>query len=78
MSEHKRAAMIEAVVGTAVGFILGYLATLIIPPLLFDSHISPADSFWWTVIMTIISLLRGYYVRLFFSRRRINSNGKSN
>ncbi|CAB4212291.1 hypothetical protein UFOVP1437_23 [uncultured Caudovirales phage] len=70
IKRYKREVIGESLWNTAIGFVLGYSATLIVGPYIIGSSISHEASILWTLFMTVVSVLRGYGVRLYFSRKR--------
>ena len=68
MKQHRqsrRRSLVEALVGTAIGFISSVLLSLIVYPL--HGHaFTFAQNVSITLIFTIFSILRGYGVRRFF------------
>ena len=64
--QKKRHSLLEVCVGTAIGFIVAYLANWIVLPWfgLFPSH---GEIFWITCVFTVISIVRGYFVRRLFN-----------
>lgn len=67
MSQSRRQSVIETVASTAIGFGIAFLATWAVMPI-FGHHVTHADNFWITTIFTVISLVRGYFVRRMFNR----------
>ena len=66
MSQSREWSAIETVSGTAIGFVVAYIATAIVFPL-FGHNVTHSQNFWITCIFTVISLIRGYYVRRLFN-----------
>lgn len=64
--QKKRHSLLEAVLSTAIGFIIAFTSQLLIYPW-FGIHISVTTNFWLTCIFTVISIIRGYYVRRGFN-----------
>lgn len=62
----KRGSIIEAFVGTSIGFLVAVLSNYLVLPL-FNLPVSLSDSFWIGVIFTFISFLRAYFVRRLFN-----------
>lgn len=68
MSRQSRwASFVEVNVGTAVGFVVSWLAT---PPILwaFGLHAGPGKSLGIVLVYTALSLARGWAVRRAFNR----------
>lgn len=68
MSQSRKKSVEEALVNNVVGFILGYCTNLVVLPLL-GMHPSMGDSVILTIIFAIISFLRSYTIRRWYSRR---------
>lgn len=66
MSQSRRQSIVETCASTAIGFGIAYVASYCVLPL-FGHRVTPADNFWITTIFTVISLVRGYYVRRMFN-----------
>lgn len=72
MAEHGRIiqkrkhSLLEACISTAIGFVLAYLFNYICLPL-FGFYPSHGQIFWYTVIFTVLSIIRGYFVRRLFN-----------
>jgi hypothetical protein len=62
---HKQSA-IETCASTAIGFGIAYVASMTVLPL-FGFAVTHGQNFWITVIFTVISLVRGYFVRRLFN-----------
>lgn len=58
--------IIETLINVGTGFIFAVITQLIIFPL-FGVHVTLAANIQMTLIFTIISIIRGYYVRRFFN-----------
>ena len=69
MSQTRRHSIIEAIVGTAIGFAVSVAASTIVYPA--HGHtFSMADNLSITAIFTVLSIVRGYCVRRLFNRWR--------
>lgn len=71
MSQSKRDSLCEAVTSTAIGLVIASLATQAICwayniPMTWESNF--ILTFW----MTVVSILRSYFVRRLFNRREAN------
>lgn len=66
MSQSKRMSLIEAWVGTCIGLIIAYVANYGIM-LALGVPISHAQNLVVTAFMTVISVVRSYYVRRLFN-----------
>jgi hypothetical protein len=70
IQRHKREVLNESLWNTLIGFMIGYTFTIVVGPYLTGSNISHEASIVWTLAMTVLSVIRGYGVRLYFSRKR--------
>jgi hypothetical protein len=70
IQRHKREALHESLCNTFVGFIIGYSFTVIIGPYILGAAVTHEASIVWTLAMTVLSVARGYAVRVYFSRKR--------
>ena len=66
MSQSKRGSLTETVVSTAIGYTVAVLTQVAIFPL-FDLHVSATDNLLIAAVFTVISLVRGYWVRRLFN-----------
>lgn len=66
MIQKKRHSFFEACVSTAIGFLIAYVTTIVVLPA-FGFRATLSQSFWITCIFTVISIIRGYYVRRLFN-----------
>jgi membrane protein implicated in regulation of membrane protease activity len=66
--QSKRESIFEAVTGVAIGFVVAIASQLIIFPW-FGIHIPFTDNLLMSVFFTIISIIRGYFVRRWFNAR---------
>lgn len=66
MSQNKKWSMIETVISVASGFVIAVVTQLIMFPL-FGVYVTIGANIQMTLIFTVISLIRGYYVRRFFN-----------
>ena len=69
MKQSRLHSFFEAALNTGVGFVLSFLTNLIVLPF-FGMHPSASDSFWITVIFTVISLARSFALRRLFEHFR--------
>ena len=67
MSQSRRHSMIEAIAGTAIGFIVSVLASYVVYPA-FGHVFTLAQNISITAIFTVLSIARGYFVRRLFNR----------
>jgi hypothetical protein len=64
--QSKKHSMFETVASTAIGFSISVVANIICLPY-FGANITLRSSLYMGVIFTVISLVRGYYVRRLFN-----------
>ena len=62
--------LLEAGLGTAIGFGIAYVITLLVLPL-FDLPVTASSGFWITAIFTVISVIRSYWIRRLFNHLHI-------
>lgn len=75
MSQSKRGSLIEALINTAIGFLINYFANLLIFPL-FGMHISMTANLVLGMLYTVISVVRGYVVRRWFNHLIVKAASK--
>lgn len=66
MSQRPRHSLLEACASTAIGYVIAFVTSLLTFAA-FDLQASVSDTFWITNIFTIISVIRGYYIRRLFN-----------
>ncbi|MDQ3287662.1 MAG: hypothetical protein M3Q42_05255 [Pseudomonadota bacterium] len=66
MTQSKRMSAVETAASTAIGFAVAFVVTAIVLPV-FGYHITAGDNLWITAIFTVVSVVRGYYVRRLFN-----------
>lgn len=66
MSQSKRASLAETLFNTKVGFAINFVANLVILPM-FGFPIKPGPAFAMGLVFTVISIVRGYFVRRLFN-----------
>jgi predicted membrane protein len=67
MEQTKKQSLLESATNTAVGFIISLASTFVIFPLVgFESSFS--KNLIVTLFFTIVSILRGYFIRRFFNK----------
>ena len=75
----KKMSLIETIVGVAIGYIVALLSQIVVFPL-FDIEVSLIDNLLIGLLFTIISIIRGYYVRRLFNwidfKRIANTRGE--
>jgi predicted membrane protein len=70
MKQTKKQSLLESATNTAVGFVISLIATFIIFPLVgFESSFS--KNLIVTAFFTIVSLARGYFIRRFFNKEKV-------
>lgn len=66
----KKQSLKESLTNTAIGFIISYISTFLIFPLVgFESN--PGKNLIITIYFTIISIARGYVIRRWFNKKLI-------
>ena len=75
----KKMSLIETIVSVAIGYIVALLSQIVVFPL-FDIEVSLIDNLLIGLLFTVISIIRGYYIRRLFNwidfNRTINTRGK--
>lgn len=66
MTQTRIQSAFETVASTAIGFAISYLTSLLVLPL-FGFPVSHGQNLAITCIFTVISLLRGFFVRRLFN-----------
>jgi hypothetical protein len=69
MSQSKKNSAIEVIVNVGSGYFVGILVQLLIFPL-FGLNVSLVENAIITLIFTIASMIRGYYIRRLFNKYR--------
>ena len=64
--QSRRQSLIEVCFSTAVGFGIAMATNALILPV-FGHHVTASQNFWITVIFTVVSVIRSYYLRRFFN-----------
>lgn len=67
MAQAKRHSLLEACLNTAIGFTISFIVNMAVMPLVFDIHPTVQQNIVATLIFTVISIARGYYVRRLFN-----------
>lgn len=70
MSQSKRASRVEVALGTIIGYLVALITQMLVFPL-WGIETTAIDNFSIAAIFTVISLIRGYYVRRFFNQLHI-------
>lgn len=71
--QSKKMSALESAVSTAIGYSVATAANYFILPL-FGYAVTLADASWIGVIFTLISLVRGYFVRRLFNWIHVKQN----
>ena len=75
----KKMSLIETVLSVLIGYIVALLSQIVVFPL-FDIKVSLIDNLLIGLLFTVISIIRGYYVRRLFNwidfNRTTNTRGK--
>lgn len=66
MGQSKRGSVIETITGTAIGYSVAVLSQVILFPF-FDVNVSLEQNLVIALWFTVISLIRGYWVRRLFN-----------
>lgn len=77
MSQTRKKSLQEALVGTAIGFVISATAGAVLYPL-HGAHFSMATNLWITAEFTVISVLRSYVVRRWFNSKPSATAGRTN
>lgn len=65
--QKKHHSLLEVCLSTAIGFVISFAANLVIMPVVFGFHPSATENLIATIFFTVISVVRGYYVRRLFN-----------
>lgn len=68
MTQTRLGSFIEACINVAIGFVINFVANLVILPLI-GFHISVSQNLFIGVLYTVISVVRSYTVRRWFNNR---------
>lgn len=75
----KKMSLIETVLSVLIGYIVALLSQIVVFPL-FDIEVSLIDNLLIGLLFTVISIIRGYYIRRLFNwidfNRTTNTRGK--
>lgn len=66
MSQTKKGSLYEALTNTAVGWVINYVANILILPM-FGLMVTYGQAFWIGCIFTVISIIRSYVMRRVFN-----------
>lgn len=75
--QHKRHSLYEAIISTAVGFVL----SVVIQHYLYqwyDIKVTHSQNFQIVGALTVVSVLRGYILRRIFNKHAVRVRGQSN
>ena len=64
----KRQSRIETLTSVFVGWLIGVILNMLVLPL-FDYNITVTDSLLVSLIITVVSVVRGYLIRRFFNSK---------
>ena len=77
--QSKKMSLIETIVSVAIGYVVALLSQIVVFPL-FDIEVSLIDNLLIGLLFTVISIIRGYYIRRLFNwidfNRTTNTRGK--
>ena len=68
MLQTKRQSLIETLTNVAIGYLISFIANMLVLPL-FGYNINLTDGVLISIIFTIISIVRGYFIRRFFNSK---------
>lgn len=66
--QSKKQSLIETLTSVFIGWLIGVTLNLTVLPL-FDYNITVVDSLLVSLIFTVISVVRGYFIRRFFNSK---------
>ena len=66
--QNKSQSLIETLTNVSIGYAISFIANMTVLPM-FGYDINLTDSFWISMIFTVISVIRGYVVRRWFNMR---------
>ena len=84
MSQSRRESLIEALINTAIGFLVNFCANLVILPLFGFTSLTAKVNLLIGILYTLISVVRGYAVRrwfnshIVFAARKLAGDSKCN
>ena len=64
--QSKKMSLIETIVSVAIGYVVALLSQIVVCPL-FDIEVSLIDNLLIGLLFTVISIIRGYYIRRLFN-----------
>lgn len=69
----KKQSFVEVVISTFIGMLVSLLAQLTIYPL-YEMELKLSQNIQITIIFTVVSILRSYFVRRFFNKKHKTSH----
>lgn len=66
VGQSKGMSFAEICFSTAIGFVIAFIANAVVMPA-FGHHVTASQNFWITTIFTVVSVVRGYFVRRLFN-----------
>ena len=69
MSQSRKKSLEESIVNVVTGLVIGILTNMIMLPLL-GMHPSHGDSIILTLVFSVLSLIRSYCIRRYYSRSK--------
>ena len=71
MKQNRWVSLIEVTMNVGSGFLLAWLATLVVIPIVIPSvkNVDIKEGLWITITFTVISLVRSYAWRRYFNNR---------
>lgn len=72
--QSRRHSMLESLGGTAIGFVISVLVWQYIVNPLWDLHTGIIANLQITILFTVVSVVRSYYVRRLFNMMHKNNN----
>jgi len=71
MKQNRWVSFIEVLLNVGSGFLLAWLATLVVIPIVIPSvkNVDIKEGLWITITFTVISLVRSYAWRRYFNNR---------
>jgi hypothetical protein len=76
VSQSRKGSLIEALINTAIGFVINYTANLLILPLFGFKSLTPGTNFLIGIVYTLISVVRSYVVRRWFNQHIVKAAQK--
>lgn len=73
----RKGALIESLAGTAIGFVISVLVWQFVINPLWNLHTGIIDNLSITLLFTVVSVVRSYYVRRVFNHMHNKNNKKA-